>query len=141
MDDIRASIGLVQLDKLKSDVEKRLKVREKYIHDLEKDDRVIIPFRDYPYPTSSYIFPMVLRNADSELRDRVRTTMDSAGIQTSIHYPAIHRFEIYQEFDRHDLTMTESFCDSEITLPMYGKLSYDEIKYITSKIKEILDNG
>lgn len=135
MDDIRASIGIVQLDKLASDIEKRMKVRERYVQELGNDESIIIPFRDYTYATSSYIFPIVLKNANSALRDEIRSELETVGIQTSIHYPAIHRFEIYKEFNTKDLPITETFCDAEITLPMYGKLSDDEISYIASNLK------
>ena len=42
--------------------------------------------------------------------------MKIEGIQTSIHYPPIHKFRIYME-GLHNLPMTENVADREVTLP------------------------
>ena len=69
--------------------------------------------------------------------DEIRAELDRRGIQTSIHYPAIHRFEIYGEYAC-ELPATEKYCDTEITLPMYGSLTEDEMEYICNNLLEIL---
>ena len=137
MDDIRASIAVVQLDKLEADIEKRQVVRKSYIEKLRDCERVIIPFEDYTDKSSSYVFPIVIKDVDSEKRDEIRAELDRRGIQTSIHYPAIHRFEIYGEYAC-ELPATEKYCDTEITLPMYGSLTEDEMEYICNNLLEIL---
>ena len=59
-------------------------------------------------------------------------------IQTSVHYPAIHRFSAYKAYSN-KLPKTEYAADNEVTLPMYAKLQIDEIAYICDKIKEIIE--
>lgn len=141
MDDLRASIGIVQLQHLKEDLLKRAKVREWYLEELKDVDQVIIPFADNNEFVSNYIMPIILKNSTIEKRDRIREEMHRKGIQTSIHYPAIHRFSIYQNFNA-VLPNTEYVCNNEITLPMYSKLTYSDIKYITMNLNEaILSNG
>ncbi len=133
MDDIRASIGVVQLDKLKNDMEKRKQIRKWYCERLSKLDFIAIPFRDSQEPLSNYIFPIVLKNSDAEKRDKFREKLHESGIQTSIHYPAIHRFSAYEKFTRR-LPNTEYVADNEVTLPMYAKLRKEEVEYICDKI-------
>lgn len=137
MDDMRASIGVVQLDKLRGDLEKRAQVRNWYIEELKDLDGIAIPFLEEKGFVSNYIFPIVLKNSDSEKRDRVRKELQERGIQTSVHYPAIHRFSAYKEFYK-ELPQTEYATDNEITLPMYAKLTNEQIKYISDSLKEIL---
>jgi len=62
MDDIRASIGIVQLAKLPGDLEIRAELRARYEKNLEGVEEIIIPFKGYKYFTSNYIFPIVLKN-------------------------------------------------------------------------------
>ena len=45
MDDIRASIGIVQLDKLHKDLEIRAEIRTLYEKKLEGLDGITVPFR------------------------------------------------------------------------------------------------
>lgn len=138
MDDIRASIGIVQLDKLEADLIKRAQVRKWYLEQLSNLDNVIIPFKDYSDFSSNYIFPIVLKNSTSAKRDFVRNQLAEAGIQTSVHYPAVHRFSIYRGFYT-KLERTDYVSDNLITLPMYSKLAMDDIQIISNILAQILD--
>lgn len=139
MDDIHASIGLAQLGKIKVDLQKRAEIRKQYIDLLGDSEDIIIPFSKNEDFVSNYIFTIVLKNSNSEKRNKIRSKLEEAGIQTSIHYPAVHRFSIYKEFYV-DLPITDYVTNNTITLPMYSKLSFTEIHYITSILKKILKN-
>ncbi|MCK9209999.1 MAG: DegT/DnrJ/EryC1/StrS family aminotransferase [Ignavibacteriaceae bacterium] len=139
LDDIRASIGIVQLKKLKSDLDKRALLREKYIECLENIEQIIIPFKNHSAFVSNYIFPIVLKDSTAEKRDLLRAKLQEDGIQTSIHYPAAHRFSIYKDLQC-NLPNTEYVADNEITLPMFGKVTVGEIEYIVASIKKHIQN-
>jgi dTDP-4-amino-4,6-dideoxygalactose transaminase len=137
MDDIRASIGIVQLDKIQKDLMKRAEVRKTYINGLSRIDKIIIPFKDYKEFSSNYIFPIVLKNSTYEKRDELRNKLSEIGIQTSVHYPAVHRFSIYKEFNT-QLPKTDYVTDNLITLPMFGKLNKSKINFIVKTIKKFI---
>lgn len=137
MDDIRSSIGLAQLDKIEDDLIKRAEIRRLYITNLKEVPGFIIPFENYIEFSSNYIFPIVLKESTFEERNRIREQLAEAGIQTSVHYPAVHRFSIYKEFYT-DLPLTDYLVDNLITLPMYSKLTEVQIKFICSTLKSLL---
>lgn len=137
MDDIRASIGLVQLDKIQEDLNKRAEIRYIYIDLLTNIKGITIPFKEYEYFSSNYIFPIVLNNSKYQFRDEVREKLAKVGIQTSVHYPAVHRFSIYEEYTM-KLKNTEYIADNLITLPMYSKLKRSDIEYIADALKDCL---
>lgn len=137
MDDIRSSIGLVQLDKIENDLKQRAEIRKWYINHLKKVPGIIVPFEDYTEFSSNYIFPIVLKDSNFEKRDKVREQLAEAGIQTSVHYPAVHRFSIYKAFYT-ELPVTDYLVDNLITLPMYSKLTHEQVSYICQKLKTIL---
>lgn len=139
MDDIRASIGVVQMKKLQKDLDQRLIVRDEYVRRLSEIKGVIVPFADNTEFVSNYIMPIVLKNSTAEKRDSVRDKLHAAGIQTSVHYPAIHRFSIYKDY-KAVLPQTEYVTDNEITLPMYAKLTQEQVHYICTTLKNILSN-
>lgn len=136
MDDIRASIGIIQLQKLLPDLTQRVELRELYCQALHDEKRILVPFVQRSEFSSNYIFPIVLR--DSSKRDSLREALHNKGIQTSIHYPPIHRFSIYAD-DSDSLPITELFSSSTLTLPMYGKLSKEDVLFICASIKQCLD--
>ncbi|MFW5804196.1 MAG: DegT/DnrJ/EryC1/StrS family aminotransferase [bacterium] len=134
IDDIRASIGIVQFKKLEKDLKEREKIRKRYIEQLGEIVEIIIPFKNWPYFSSNYIFPIVLKDSTKEKRDKIRDALHEEGIQTSIHYPAVHQFSVYENSNI-ELPVTNYVVDNEITLPMYGSLKDEDIKFIAQVIK------
>jgi dTDP-4-amino-4,6-dideoxygalactose transaminase len=68
----------------------------------------------------------------------MREYLHKNGIQTSVHYPAIHQFSIYQDANV-SLPTTEYVTDNIITLPMFGGLTREEVSFICDKLKEGLN--
>lgn len=136
MDDLRASIGLVQLKKLPADLEKRAQVRAWYLEMLSDFTNVIIPFEKSTEFSSNYIMPIVLKDSSSDKRDKIREKMHSAGVQTSVHYPPVHLFSVFKEFKAEGLKLTEYIANNELTLPMYSSLKRDDVEFIVAKLKE-----
>lgn len=137
MDDIHASIGIAQLSKIIDDLDKRALIRKKYLELLRNISGIIVPFSEYSEFSSNYIFPIVLKDSNSEMRDQIRELMAEQGIQTSVHYPAVHRFSIYRDFYT-ELPLTDYVAGNLITLPMYAGLKYESIEYIVEKLIGIL---
>lgn len=138
MDDIRAAIGCVQMKKLPDDLRKRIRVRSRYVEKLSAIKGITIPFADNKEFVSNYIMPVVLTDSTKEKRDRVREEIHAAGIQTSVHYPAIHKFSIYKTYGA-ELPQTEYVADNEITLPMYAALADEEIDYIAGIVNKAVN--
>lgn len=138
MDDIRASIGIVQLDKLNNDLLKRQKIKEYYVSRLSSIKKIIIPFKNYTEFSSNYIFPIILKDSNLEFRESVRDFLSEQGIQTSVHYGAVHRYSIYKQYNA-QLPLTEYVSDNVITLPMYGNLKFEDIDYIVNSIQEFFN--
>lgn len=139
MDDIHSAIGLVQLEKIEDDLLKRAEIRKMYINLLKNIPNIIIPFQDYAEFSSNYIFPIVLKDSNSEKRDMIRNALAEAGIQTSVHYPAVHHFSIYKDYYR-ELPVTDYLVDNLITLPMYSKLTSENVNFIVTSLKSIFSN-
>lgn len=137
MDDIRASIGIIQLNKLQNDLLKRTEVRKKYIINLKDIENIIVPFSNNQEFVSNYIMPVLLKDSTVEKRDFIRNQMHEHGIQTSVHYPSVHRFSIYHQFNAY-LPLTEYISDNVITLPMYSGLTSKEITIICNTLVSII---
>lgn len=136
MDDMRAALGIEQLKKIRQDLNRRAEVRGWYLEELLKYSHLLyVPFREHKEFCSNYIFPVILREELERSREEVRDEMHKRGIQTSVHYPAIHRFSIYQRFvSTSDLSITEYITDREITLPMYAGLTKDKVSEVVDTL-------
>ena len=59
----------------------------------------------------------------------------------TMDYPCIHRFSIYKCFTKAgNLKLSEYVSDNEITLPMYSKLSEDDVKFVVDGLLKAILN-
>ncbi|MFV8370420.1 DegT/DnrJ/EryC1/StrS family aminotransferase [Flavobacterium sp. LB2R40] len=137
MDDIRSAIGVVQLDKIVNDLEKRAEIRKAYVKLLKNIEGIIVPFEDNYEFSSNYVMPILLKDSTYEKRNKIRSQLGDLGIQTSVHYPAVHRFSIYKE-NYVDLPITDYVADNLITLPMYSQLATEDVVYICDELSKII---
>lgn len=138
LDDIHAAIAIEQLKKLPGDLDARLAVRARYVERLSKIANVVVPFADNTEFVSNYIMPIIITKGTVEDRDKMRDAIHEAGIQTSVHYPAIHRFSIYKEYGA-VLPQTEYVTDHEITLPMYAALTMEQVDFICDTVDRVVN--
>ena len=135
MDDMRASLALVQLEKLNKDIKKRTQIRNAYVEKLSGMDEILIPFQEFKAFSSNYIFPIVLKNSNYQERDKLRNFLHDKSIQSSVHYPCVHLFSIYGN-ETCSLPKTEYFSDNEISLPMHSQLTNKDLSFIVNVIKD-----
>jgi dTDP-4-amino-4,6-dideoxygalactose transaminase len=73
-------------------------------------------------------------------RDRVRSELHDAGIDTAIHYPVpVHLQKAYTHlgYKPGDLPVTEALCEHCLSLPLYPELSKDKMFTIASTLREL----
>jgi len=58
-------------------------------------------------------------------------SMKQSGIQTSIHYPPIHKFTGYKKFRTNDIPLTDHVTATEVTLPMYPSMEEQHTAIVT----------
>jgi len=135
MDELRAAIGLVQLKRLPAWNERRELLSRAYRTLLDESaPEVLVPFSDGGR-SSHHIMPVLLPRGVS--RPLVIETLRAAGIQTTIHYPAIHRMSFYaQRFPDVRLDVTDEYCGRELTLPLYPRLKDAEVRLVASTLAE-----
>jgi dTDP-4-amino-4,6-dideoxygalactose transaminase len=142
IDEIRASIGLVQLSHLTENNNKREQVFRCYQERLKKIKGLSLPFLGYKDRSVHHIFPVLLEeNID---RREFMEILRLNGIQTSIHYPPVHLFAFYRhKFNTKagELLLTEDIACREVTLPMYPALIEDDVEYIVANIHSILEQS
>jgi dTDP-4-amino-4,6-dideoxygalactose transaminase len=76
-------------------------------------------------------------------RDEVREALGDAGIQSSVHYPPIHRFTYYREAApaRNELPGTEAAGDGFVTLPLWGGLPEADRRRTVEIVGRVLTAG
>ncbi len=129
MDEIRAALGRVQLASLDKNNHKRRELTGDMREALNSFDLISIPFHDWDLDECScHIFPVLLDSA--EARPAFMASLKEAGIQTSIHYPPIHKFSAHMNSDAIHLPLTEDVTSREVTLPLFPGMTDEQLKVI-----------
>jgi dTDP-4-amino-4,6-dideoxygalactose transaminase len=134
MDELRAAIGLAQLERLDGWNERRRNLTAVYRSEFARIEGAIVPFDGWA-KTSAHIMPVLLPQTVS--RSGVIEEMRKRGVQTSVHYPPAHLFSYHsQRFPGVSLPLTERFCERELTLPLYPGLTGEEARYVVTALEE-----
>jgi dTDP-4-amino-4,6-dideoxygalactose transaminase len=138
LDDLRAALGIVQLSKMPEDIAQRAVLRAAYERLLFELDEVIVPFTSPSDESRAHhIMPIILRGADRDRRDRVRAGLQERGVQTSIHYPPAHRLSTFSRAAG-SLPITERVGDLLITLPLFKRMTQEQLTYVVESLKGTL---
>lgn len=134
--DMQAALARVQLRKLPEANRKRVELVRLYRELLSDIPGLVIPFDDYE-SSANYIFPIVLPEEVDRLS--VMKSLADAGIQTSVHYPAVHTFTYYRKlFPELRLPVAEELASRELSLPLYPHMGEDKVRFVAEKLSEIL---
>lgn len=138
IDELRSSLGLVQLSKLAGNNEKRRALWFLYRDRLVDVEEIGVPFSESIESSSCHIFPVLLsRNVG---RADFTEYLCHKGIQTSVHYPPVHKFSFYKRFMSNilHLPLTEEIGKREISLPLFPSMSEDHVVYVVKCVKAFL---
>jgi dTDP-4-amino-4,6-dideoxygalactose transaminase len=139
IDEIRSALGRVQLSKLAANNARRKAITEKYWKDFDGAG-FELPFKDGVGKAAYHIFPILLpRETD---RKGFIDAMRAAGVQTSIHYPPVHRFSYYcQRYGDISLPVTEEMAAREVTLPLYPTMTDDQVEMVVEAALAALEKA
>lgn len=141
LDEIRSAIGLVQLEKLERNNQRRRSLTGLYHRELAIDGPGLgLPFLKHRGQSAGHILPILLPSGN----DRVRFMehMKSKGIQTSIHYPPAHGFSHYRRAVEHQpLPVTEEVAAREVTLPLHPLLSDAQVGEVIAAVRAALQES
>jgi dTDP-4-amino-4,6-dideoxygalactose transaminase len=140
MDEMRAAIGRVQLLKLEKNNGKRRGLALALRSVLKDVDGLTLPFSEESVENSScHIFPVLLDNAAT--RPAFMEHLKQVGIQSSIHYPPVHRFSVFERKlypGSHSLPFTDEVACREVTLPLYPGMTLDQVDMLCVEVTRAL---
>lgn len=129
MNDLMASIGLVQIQKLDVMNRRREFIIGQYLAAI-KDLDFIHPAIPYDLQDSSY-WAFIVRVQD---RDRFITHMQAQGVSTGVHYMPLPMQPLFMEFAG-TTPVADSIWKQLVTLPLFPDLTTEEIEHVKASIR------
>lgn len=139
IDEIRAAIGRVQLSKLDKNNERRRNLSLLYREQLEElAPAIVVPFNTPRGTSACHLMPILLPAGTDRIR--FMENMKSNGIQTSIHYPPIHKFQTYTKGGtvHFDLPVTDNVTGREVTVPLYSGLTDENVATVVHSVQDAI---
>jgi dTDP-4-amino-4,6-dideoxygalactose transaminase len=138
IDEMRAALGLVQLAKLPAANSRRRELTRLYREKLANIPGMTLPFAQEVEGAACHLFPLVLPPGTD--RALFMAALAEKGVQTSIHYPPIHRFSHYRglwppDFD-HGLPQTEAVTPRLVTLPLFPTMTIEQLDRVVAAVQE-----
>ena len=106
--------------------------------EISKDRRNFIK-NLYPkiHCNAKHVFHLYVIRCDS--RDKLKKYLEAKGVSTAIHYPCpLPLLEAYDylKLNKNEFSVSDSYKNQILSLPMFPELSKGEIVYITDLIKD-----
>lgn len=141
LDELRAALGLTQLQHLEARNARRRALSRLYRDRLQAIPGLQVPFAEGDLEASAcHIMPVLLPPGVD--RQVFMAVLKEQGIQTSVHYPPIHRFTHYRNLlppgDDLGLPHTDDVCAREVTLPLHPYLTESQVAEVAAAIRACL---
>ncbi len=140
MTDITAAIGLKQLERYPSLLERRKEIIAKY--DDMCDSLGIIHLDHYGenHSGSGHLYITRIPGITEETRNEIISEMAERGIACNVHYKPLPMMTAYNNlgYDVADFPNAHNLFKNEITLPLHTKLSDENVKTVCENFAEIV---
>ena len=140
MTDIMAAIGLRQLDRYPSFLEKRNKILNKYNKICDELGISYLIHHTKNMDSSNHLYLIRIPGIDIEERNQLIKKIAQYGIISNIHYKPLPMMSGYKAlgWDIKDFPNTYDYYHNLITLPLHTLLSDEDVDYVCEILKNVV---
>ena len=141
MTDIMAAIGLKQLDRYQDMLNWRHTVIKKYNDAFKKLPVCLLNHKSENHISSGHLYFVRVNGITEDKRNEIIIKMAEKGVACNVHYKPLPMLTAYKNlgFDIKDYPNAYHQYENEITLPLYSKLTSEEVDYIIECFIESLE--
>lgn len=143
MTDLQAALGIHQLGRLPGFIASRQDLAAHYDTALGGIDRLTLPTGR---PDRNHVYHLYVVHLDERAsgvdRSAFIDALRSVNIGTSVHFIPIHLHPHYRDrygFDEGDFPTATELYRGSVSLPLYPRMSGDDVRYVTDAISHILE--
>ena len=135
--DLQAALGMAQLDKLKSIIELKKQIHDRYLNDIRWNPSYIIPLHTHSYNVPVHWFTSII----VEDRHRLEVFLADNNIETRRFFCPLHIQPCYRYMGISSHSFNNSLYAYEhgLSLPSAAKLEQDRLEYTINLINKFYD--
>lgn len=140
MTDLTAAIGLVQMKRYPAMLKRRKELIERYNQELTGLNLQLRDHFNSEHISSAHLYQVRLLGYEESDRNDVIIKMAERGIACNVHFKPLPMMTAYKKlgFDISNYPNAYNQFKNEITLPLYSKLTDEQIEYIIKNFKEVI---
>ena len=144
MTDIMAAIGIAQLKRYSSILNRRHEIIGRYDEVIKNKLAETLDHYGDDYASSGHLYLTNVFGADEGSRNRIITKMAERGVAANVHYKPLPMHTAYRNlgFDIKDYPQAFMRYANELTLPLHTLLTDDDAEYVaevySNAVKELL---
>lgn len=140
LSDVACSLGISQLKKIDSFIEKRMQIASFYDNRF-KDNPYFNTIQIKDYIKSTYhLYPILLKQNLWCKKEEIFKSLLSRGIGVQVHYKPIYQFDLYKD-SYHMIDSVEYFYNSEISIPCHQKMSLNDAEFVADTLLKVLESN
>ena len=141
MTDVVAGIGLGQMRRYKGMLERRKEIIQKYDAAFKPLGVEVLNHYTDEHESSGHLYITRIPDITLEQRNEIIIKMAEQGIATNVHYKPLPMMTAYKNlgFDIKDYPNAYKQFENEITLPLYTKLTDEEVDYIIENYCNVIN--
>ena len=139
MDEIRASLGLSQLKRIRRINKMREKIADLYNQKLNEIDGITIPHKKSDRNHIYHLYTIKITEDFHITRNELFKKLSKNGIGSSVQYIPVHLMSLYKkEYQNkiNDFTNANSLKDQVLSLPIFPTMSIKQVEKVVSVIRK-----
>jgi len=137
--DFQCALGLSQLKKIEDFLRRRNEIARRYDAAFEDIPQIVpAPSVLEPDRHAYHLYPILLNGVN---RKDVYLKLREKGIYTQIHYIPIHMQPYYRKrfgYKKGEFPNAEYYYENELSIPMYPKMTDEDLEYVIKSLKEVI---
>ena len=144
MTDIQAALGISQMNRLDSFIQKRHEICKRYNEYFQDLASIKLPYQNKDSYSSLHLYVIRVDNSKSKASHKqLFNYLRDNNIGVNIHYIPIYRQPYYSKFGFNfsDFPQSEKYYAEAISIPIYPDLSHESQELVYKLIKSQVGNS
>ena len=142
MFDMQASLGIHQIKKVESFLNRRVQIVKKYNDAFEKTEEIQLLKPESNIKHAHHLYVIVIKTENLKVsRDKVLNEIQKRGIGVAVHFRSLHLqpfFKQHFNYKKGMFPQAEYLSDRVISLPLYPKMTDEDVSRVIETVLGVL---